>query len=147
MAGRLVWALLSLGAVFLMHGVQCTTAVDAAHGGHASSSTAVVQVRAAGPVTAALDVPDLLHTAAPVVTVQAGPPAAPTGVVEHLGSLCVAVLALGLLGGLALLVVRWLRHRGRAPAVLWRGRVSGATAHASRLVRPPDLSVLCLLRI
>lgn len=147
MATRLWTALLLLAAVFAMHGVQCATSDSVVqHGSSSLSATSSVggHVAAAGLTAAAgmLDHSDLTAAGG------ARDAAASTGLPApwhdaHVLAVCLAVLLAGLT------VLRAVaRFRGRAILV-----VRGPPRHGRRFAawslrpRPPDLSVLCLLRI
>jgi len=147
MGRRLVLALLALGAVFAVHGVQCL-GVGETLGQHAITLTA--------GSSAAHDLADQ-HGApgqaagdhggtsghAPAATLPGGSHDS----AGHLWDVCLAVLvaglALGLGGVLARLARRAIERRAPTP-----GRRPGRPDHRwTRLLHPPDLSQLCRLRI
>lgn len=165
MAARLwtarLTALLVLVGVFVMHGVQCTTAADgvghpspAAHSAglaptgtpqsgpaEAAVAHAVVDTGVTGavlPDTAAdHPAPDQAQAAA----VTADGAGAPHKTAGHLWTVCLAVLA----AALAVLLAILLPHPGLlARLALTRVR---ALLRSVTAARPPDLSQLCLLRI
>ncbi|MCZ2805027.1 DUF6153 family protein [Modestobacter sp. VKM Ac-2983] len=141
-----VWtALLLLAAVFGVHGVQCM-AVDPAleHASVAHALTASVDVPApVGQVAVVAALPGH-HSAAPQGAGEAGA----TGSLDswhdgHALAVCLAVLLAGLTVAGTL-----VRLRGTVVRLV-RGSLSSPrwTTGWSRQPRPPDLSVLCLLRI
>ena len=142
-------ALLLLAAVFSMHGVQCVAAdVEAGHGmagaAHASRDVAAT----ARPGDSAPDVldhvrTDALQTIAQFTAVAGVPKGSPPAHGALAWVVCLAVVLTGMvLLGLAALV-------RRLPALLVRARGPSGLWHTgwSRILRPPDLSALCLLRI
>jgi hypothetical protein len=147
MATRLWTALLLLAAVFAMHGVQCVTSDSAME--HGSASLATVSSVGGHAAAVQLAAGMLGHfDAAAVGDVPDAAAIASTGLPEpwhdaHVLAVCLAVLLAGLtvLGAVA-------RLRGRA-ILLVRGppRPGRRFAAWSLRPRPPDLSVLCLLRI
>ena len=156
MAARLWTALLLLGAVFAMHGVQCTVAADG--GARTSAPAAAGQgVSALGrgvpPLTTAVlttvtDPVDGAHAggaahAGPAVGAAPGPAGhggAPHDTAGHLWTVCLAVLAAGLAVLLAVLTPRPARPTALALTAV-------RVLSGSVVPRPPDLSALCLLRI
>jgi hypothetical protein len=149
MAARLWTALLMLAAVFAMHGLQCTSAAAQSAGVTLAQIAPAVPTTADGhPVGATAPGPADLMAADQAIT---GPPAAapagaehgstPHGSVEHLRTLCLAVLAAGIAVLLAMAGARLIQL---APPALRRARtrVSGWLPPP----RPPDLFALCLLR-
>lgn len=152
MGRRLILALLALGAVFAVHGIQCLAA-EATHGQHAmavtASSTALVATTSPGVGHTSADLADG-HTStsghasgAPATAIPGAPRGSSHDVAGHLWEVCLAVLAAGLALGLTALVDRVARRVVELTAIGpgSPGRRSG------RLLRPPDLSQLCLLRI
>lgn len=144
MTARRLWVLLVLASVFSMHGVQCAVAdLDAGHGMSASAQTPEPPPAERPPVAMAMAV-------AAEVTPAMGPGvvhrATGDGLPSHdasLSAVCLAILLTGvaLLGLVALIRQTWSTCvRARAPSPRRR-------AGWSQLVRPPDLSALCLLRI
>ena len=142
MPGRRLGTLVLLIAVLSMHGVQYVTA-----GAHGPAVVADDHMVAAAAVT----VPSLVALADDVgMTMEQ--PVAPSAVAAgslpghsipaHVWSLCLAVL----LAGLAVLAAALAR---RTPAALVRASSSRPRGPVLRSLppRPPDLSVLCLLRI
>ncbi|MGY1820520.1 hypothetical protein [Geodermatophilus sp. SYSU D00079] len=154
MTGRLWTAVLVLAAVFAMHGVQCAAALGDHATDHVSTAApepAVSLDRAPGGHPAAMTVDAAEHPAATGAVVVAAAPAAllaadhgstPAGAVGHLWTLCLAVLAAGLVVLLALLLPRLLTLL----PVAWARLRTHASAGLAPL-RPPDLHSLCLLRI
>ncbi|MGX5653662.1 hypothetical protein ACWKWC_02700 [Geodermatophilus nigrescens] len=157
--------MLLLAAVFLGHGLQCGSAADhtatagaetahvaAVHDGRALTASVVrpagdahLTGSAAGHVPAAAaataPAPQLIAGAA-AFEVTAGPaPGHWHGPPGHLWMVCLAVLAAGMTVLLALLTPRLLGLAAPAAARLRRGAICPA------LLRPPDLSSLCVLRI
>ena len=149
MATRLWTALLLLAAVFAMHGVQCVASDPAVE--HGSSSLAAVSAvggrAAAVHLTAAAGMPDHFGVAT-AGGVRDAAPTPSSGLPApwhdaHVLAVCLAVL----LGGLTILSAV-ARLRGRAiPLVRGSPRRRCRFAAWSVRPRPPDLSVLCLLRI
>lgn len=156
MAARLWTALLLLSAVFAVHGVQCSAAVGDHTAGHGAQAMTLQAAPVGGghtamtaassdhgaSLTTGLDA--AMTAAAPAVALlPGGHDSAPAGAGGHLWTLCLAVLAAGLAGLLALLLPR--------PLTLLRAARAGLRAHhfpsGLALPRPPDLSALCLLRI
>ena len=133
-----LWVLVLLAAVFAMHGLQCSTAGPGTGHGTPAAPSAIGH-SPAGHSNALVVAP-----AVGVAAAEAGIPPAPAPEHEaHLWAVCLAVLlsAVTLLGAVALL------RRGGTPVV--RGSPSSPRRPAARwaLLRPPDLSALCLLRI
>jgi hypothetical protein len=149
MATRLWTALLLLAAVFAMHGLQCVASDPAME--HGSSSLAavpsVVGGHAAAVHLAAAGMPDHVDVAA-AAGVRDAAATASTGLPSpwhdaHALAVCLAVLLAGLtiLGAVA-------RLRGRAiPLVRGSPRRGRRFAAWPLRARPPDLAILCLLRI
>ncbi len=149
MATRLWTALLLLAAVFAMHGVQCVTSDPAMeHGSWSHAAAPSVLVHAAAVHLAAAEVPPGHAEVAAVGGVRDAAATASTGLPApwhgaHVLAVCLAVLLAGLtvLGAMASL-------RGRViPLVRRSPRCGHRFAAWSLRPRPPDLSVLCLLRI
>ena len=165
MAARLRTALLVLAAVLAMHGVQCTTAAAgpgqaAVHAGHAPDAVSLAMTALVpGPVDAMVTAGIALADPIGAVTIAGSAvsgPATPGGAAaamspagqgglphdagSHLWTVCLAVLAAALAVMLEVLVPRSVHLT--APAL------GCARARLRSLApRPPDLSVLCLLRI
>ena len=146
MTGRRLGILLLLVAVLSMHGVQYMLA-----GAHGPAAVTADQSLDAAVDTALLLAPVALAdgaamTMVPERTAPASAAATGTmpghGIPAHVGSLCLAVL----LVGLALLGAALVR-RTNATAVCAPASRSRVTLHWSPPPRPPDLSALCLLRI
>ena len=140
--GRRRWcALLLLAAVFAMHGVQCVAAVtDApAHSVSALSVSAPAHDGHPAGAPGSDRVPD--HERLPGH--DGAPAGAGHGPVDHLGAVCLAVLAAASLVVLAVLLGRASPGSPAPPRVptagLWR--------RLGELARPPELSALGLLRI
>lgn len=131
---RVVWAVLVFAAVVSMHGTPAVAA-DAS----AKQSTLGDVVMAASSVhgSGQLDGPDEAGPQ-PVESHQPG-----HGVDAHLWAACLAIL----LAGVTLVAAALRLRKGVAPLV--RGPTSwGAWSSPWRFVaRPPDLFVLCLLRV
>ena len=140
------WVLLLLSAVFGMHGLQCVGAdtsmpmphatVAAApaapgHGGWAPDE--VMALQAAAPPA------DGMGPSGPRAAVDHPGDGSPSGLMDHLGIVCLAVLAAGL-AALALVLSRLrrgpraLRHRAHR----WLSSLDPP--------RPPDIYSLCVLR-
>lgn len=143
MNARLWTALLLLAGVFALHGLQCTAA-----GSSGTSDIAAVVTSShvlAVPMTALTGghgdglLPDPTPGAA--VAVDTGHGSAPHDTPAHLWTVCLAVLAAGLVALLTTLITRRAVLSRRLTRV--RVRVAGGLAS----LRPPDLSALCLLRI
>ncbi|MGX5655170.1 DUF6153 family protein [Geodermatophilus nigrescens] len=138
---RLLWVLLVLGGVFLMHGVAFLIGQQHPPGGAPAAHAAPGEAR---PVTALdpVTIPSMAGAPGTVVDdALPGPGEAPDhDAAGHLWSLCLAVLAT--------VLVCVVLGRDPAPTASRdgpqrpRGRLGGPA-----LRRPPDLSVLCLLRI
>jgi hypothetical protein len=164
MAARLWTALLVLVGVFVMHGAQCTAAADGA--GHPPSpaahseatwptaallsgdmgAAAVAVTASSGMTVGGAGEADDGHPAdrsalAALAATAAGSSPGEHGTTAHLWTLCLAVLATGVVALVAFL----LPH----PALLARPALTYAQVLLGRLTprRPPDLSELCLLRI
>lgn len=146
MSGKRLTILTILVAVLSMHGVQYMTggphrsaAVTAEHPVDAPASTALPLVAVALAADVGTATASQLAVAASAVMTGTGPG---HGIPAHVGALCLAVL----LVGLALLGAALVR---RTRAVPVDGPASGPLdpTRRSRPPRPPDLSVLCLLRI
>ncbi|SDF24565.1 hypothetical protein SAMN05660662_1525 [Blastococcus aurantiacus] len=152
MGARLWTALLLLGAVVLMHGLQCASAdhtgatplLSAVTAGHGKpTDPAVTTTAAAMPVaehTAATPAPDAAGNAG--TAAHGRSVTAPHNGAAHLWAICLAVLAAGLallstLAGLRLLRLGWAAAR---PAFT---RAAGSLP----TLRPPELFALCVLRI
>jgi hypothetical protein len=145
------WAVLVLGAVFAMHGLQCaggdSSGTTPGHG--TAGPVLVLETAVAGslhdPATTVIPVPPPepagSHAADPEPTAGAGSIPQPAGSLDHLWAACLAVLSatLALLGAV-------VRHAGgtgtppvpRSPRRRWVG-----TPHR---LRPPDIYSLCVLR-
>lgn len=154
MPARFIWALVLLAAVFCMHGLQCaTTHSSGSHGvptatSESSMDRPVAKSHSAGSVSAELVGGALASTA---VTASSGDVVSGDGKPMHrppvhaagLWAVCLAVL----LAGVALLGGSVVLRAAALPLLLGSpGRRSGRS-RGLRLPRPPDLSVLCLLRI
>jgi hypothetical protein len=147
MTGRLWTVLLLLAGVLAVHGLQC--AADGGHGAtHVPAASVVLTTLSTGHADAAPAVTALVapasgeHTSA-TTTATAGDrgTGAPHESAGHLWTACLAVLAAAFAVLLAVLLAR--------PAQLLRQALAHARARLGSLAppRPPDLSVLCLLRI
>ena len=144
-----LWSLLLLAAVFVMHGVQCVAADP--HSGPAALAPAIasaVMEHPPGPDAVVDGAAGLVITSAAAHSV-AGPLDAGLPVDRDPGhgadlwAVCLAVVV----GGLVLLGAMGLLRRGAVtPARGSPSRLVGSRIIAS-LLRPPDLSSLCLLRI
>ena len=146
MPGRRLGILALLIALLSMHGIQYMSAgahaqvtASPEHTLDAAAGTAL----ALAPITPPDDVGTTMAPERPAAASAAATASMPGhGIPAHVWSLCLAVL----LAGLALLRATVARRT----AVAWvRESVSraGGTLHRSLPPRPPDLSVLCLLRI
>lgn len=133
-------------AILSMHGVQYMSA-----GAHAPAAVTADQMLDAAAVTVLPLAPvalaaDLGTTMAPERTAAASAVATGSmpgdGVPAHVWSLCLAVL----LAGLALVSAALARRANAAPVRESTPRSRGPLSR-SRPPRPPELSVLCLLRI
>lgn len=154
MGARLWTALLILAAVFVMHGLQCAAAPAAGDGSVANPAhiAAAPHLGPAGtttpdhlPVAPDAGGPDGAlsgHAGTADAPVDAGHGGAPHDWAAHLWTACLAVLAAALAVLLALGLPRVVRSGAPTPA---RGRVHLPVWLTPP--RPPDLSVLCLLRI
>ncbi|NEK93389.1 hypothetical protein GCU67_04235 [Modestobacter muralis] len=139
-----VLALLILAAVFSMHGLQCLSAQPAGTNPGDHTTTAAMGASPSGDAhLMAAGSAD----AAPAAMGDPGSSASHPGPVHsaaHALAVCLAVL----LAGLALLAAVLSLRRATAPdrrdAALVRARSWWASI---QLPRPPDLAVLCLLRI
>jgi hypothetical protein len=152
--------LLLLGAVFAVHGVQCTAVADGgAHtptpvavaggatsptAGHVHLTVAVLATTLTDPV-GGVQTDGIAHvgrsgTAVGATSVPDGHGGAPDDTAGHLWTVCLAVLAAGLAVLLAVLAPRL--------ALLTAAVLTHARARLWSLApRPPDLAALCLLRI
>ena len=157
-AARLL-VLLTLAAVFAMHGLQCISAdpsgtQPAEHSAMSSTDSAALMAPA---VSMATDPAVLGHaTAVAAAGMAHGAPAvaaaSPVDPVSsgsghglaHALAVCLAVLLAGLAVLAAALLLRRAAPIGSREALLARARSWWA---AIQLPRPPDLAVLCLLRI
>jgi hypothetical protein len=164
MAARLWTALLVLVGVFVMHGAQCTAAADGSGHPSPAAHTEAIAPKAAllpgdmgaaaaaitapsdmtvGGVGEAVDAPpaDRSALAALAATAAGSSPGGQHGTTGHLWTVCLAVLATGVVALVAFLLPR--------PALLARPTLTYAQAMLRPLppLRPPDLSKLCLLRI
>lgn len=141
------WVLLLLSALFGMHGLQCVgadtsmpmpqaavTAAPAAfsHGGWAPDEVTALQ--AAAPMAEGIG-PSGLRAA-----VDHPGDGSPSGLMDHLGMLCLAVLAAGLA---ALALVLFRRRRGLRAALRHRAH---RWLNSLEPPRPPDIYTLCVLR-
>lgn len=169
-AARLL-VLLTLAAVFAMHGLQCISADPtgthpAEHSSTASRDSMAVMASAVAMAPAVAEAPAVAMAANPGVpghgtaTMAAGTPhgapavaaAGPADPVNpgsghdwaHALAVCLAVLLAGLAVLAAALLLRRAAPIGSREALLARARSWWA---AIQLPRPPDLAVLCLLRI
>lgn len=150
MSGRFVWALLLLGAVFSMHGIECAAAdANAGHGTMASAGPAIYEDAPSGPVdetltTAGTQMSQALMPAASVAAAAALPH---RDLPTHGAASWMVCLAALLTGAITLAAAALI---GREPASLLGSRAAPvALWHTgwSRLPRPPELAALCLLRI
>lgn len=164
MPARFIWALVLLAAVFCMHGLQCvTTHSSGSHGAPTATSQSPMDRPAAerdstesvsAESVSAESVSIELVGAAPAstaITTSSSDVAPHDGKPMHrppvhaagLWAVCLAVL----LAGVALLGASVLLRAAALPLLRGSpGRRSGPP-RGLRLPRPPDLSVLCLLRI
>lgn len=147
------FALLLLAAVFGMHGLQCTgVATPAAAGGQTMAAHITSGALAAFAEPTASDVPGaVMSMAAPLVATDvligpmdvaaAGHDGGPVGAMDHLWTVCLAVLSVGLavvlIAAVAMLLWRWL------PTLRSSARRRG---HVKPLAQAPDLFALCVLR-
>jgi hypothetical protein len=155
MAARLWTALLMMAAVFAMHGLQCSTAAaDAPHTSTPMAEPAAADQPMSSASAGSASDPGAAHLSTVPATVDhtgavpttAAPPAAghdptPHSTAGHLWSLCLGVLAAGIAVLLTLVGTRLVQltpHALSHPRARSTGRLSPA--------RPPDLSVLCILR-
>lgn len=144
-AGRM-WVLLVLAALFSMHGLQFM----AVESSHESMGFAHVQTLTApeGAASTVLPVVASAHlggavSMAGVGSVPAGHDSPVPGV-SYAWASCLAVVVTGLTVLGALVVLRKVTaSKGWVPTP----RRSGSWTSRSHPVRPPDLAVLCLLRI
>ena len=148
MATRLWTALLLLAAVFAVHGVQCVASDPSMeHGSSSPAAVASIGDHAAAVHLAAAGMPGHFEVAA-AGGVRDAAATASTGLPApwhdaHVLTVCLAALLAGVtvLGAVAPL-------RGWAiPLVRGSPRRGHRFAAWSLRPRPPDLSVLCLLRI
>ena len=142
--GRLA-ILVLLFAVFSMHGAQyasaCVHDAVALTADHALDAAAVTGL-VLGPVTLADDA-GMAMAPEPIAAASGAAGTVPgQSLPAHVWSLCLAVL----LAGFALLGAAFARCTGAPPLRQSLSRF-GSTVLKSRPPRPPDLSVLCLLRI
>ena len=167
-AARLL-VLLTLAAVFAMHGLQCISADPsgthpAEHSAMASTDSVAVMAPAASAVSMAsamsmtaepAGVPGHATAVAAAGTAHGAPAVAAAGPADpvspgsghgwaHALAVCLAVLLAGLAVLAAALLLRRAAPIGSREALLARARSWWA---AIQLPRPPDLAVLCLLRI
>ncbi len=165
-AARLL-VLLTLAAVFAMHGLQCVSADPggthpADHGAMPSADSMAVMAPVASAVSMAsamtaelADGPDhvtAVEAASPTHGALAVPAAGPAGPANpesghgwaHALAVCLAVLLAGLAVLAAVLLLRRAAPIGSRQALLARAR---SWWTAIQLPRPPDLASLCLLRI
>ena len=146
MRARPMWVLVVLAAVFAMHGLP----VMAAGSGHPETGTHHVQTPAATG-DAASDVLPVASDGHPSGAAgMAGPGSAPAGQespssgVAHAWAACLAVVATGFTVLGALFLVRAVTPSAGRGGALDRPRSRSVRVHP---LRPPDLAVLCLLRI
>lgn len=175
-AARLL-VLLTLAAVFAMHGLQCISADPtgthpAEHSAMTSTDSMAVMASAVAMTSAVAMAPAVAEAPAvalavdpavpghAIATMAAGTPHGTPAVVAagpaepvspgsghgwaHALAVCLAVLLAGLAVLAAALLLRRAAPVGSREALLARARSWWA---AIRLPRPPDLAVLCLLRI
>jgi hypothetical protein len=144
------WALLVLAAVFAMHGLQCMAGGSGMDRGHAPAS--LVQ-----PAGLLIDDLSVQRDTGPSTTARAfgperlgahGDPAPvastssyPTGSLDHLWTVCLAVLSAGL--AVLLIVLVHALTAGRLPALHPDVRPWPPALHP---LRPPDPFFLCVLR-
>lgn len=146
------WALLVLAAVFTMHGLQSAAVeMSGMPGDHAVVASPPVNGFLASPSEkigpmAVDETP--LHSVAGAVSARllqpmSGqvPDAEPHGLVHALWTLCLGVLAAGLIALLAMTGTRVRIARQQLTLVPATRALAGVTAS-----RPPDLHSLCLLR-
>lgn len=151
-ANRRWLVLLLFAAIFAMHGIQCVGAASmTTASGHALAASAavadtpdglVMQASHIGSAFGALPAAFLVDPEAMVAASSRDMNGHPTGLMDHLWTVCLAVLSAFIAGLLAVLVSR--RVRTWLPPLLG-GRSAGVRA---RIPPPcPDLSALCVLRI
>ncbi|SOE03724.1 hypothetical protein [Blastococcus haudaquaticus] len=151
MGARLWTALLLLGAVVFMHGLQCASAdhpggtpllspAAVAHDVDAPMAAVSAAMSDAGHTTAGSPAVGGVDAAGVVLHGQTD--TSGHGGAGHLWSVCLAVLAAGLALLLGLAVRRLLRL-GRAAALPAFTRA----ARSLTAFHPPELSALCVLRI
>ncbi|MGN6687551.1 MAG: hypothetical protein ACTHK1_08435 [Actinomycetales bacterium] len=141
-------ALLLLAAVFGMHGVQCMGADSPMVAPHAHASGALTPPMPSAHVMgddslAAAVAPSAenLLPAGPVMAAGTHEPKQPTGLMDHLWAVCLAVLS-AVLAAIALLLLKKRRPSIPAPPMArghrwWTGLDPP---------RPPDIYCLCVLR-
>jgi hypothetical protein len=142
------WALLLLAAVFGMHGVQCMGADSSMVAPHADASGALPSPMPSAHVmgndsvaTAPEFSAENLLPAVPVIAAGMHEHKQPTGLMDHLWTVCLAVLSAGL-AAIALLLLK--KRRPSFPALSRpRGHrwLTGLDPP-----RPPDIYSLCVLR-
>ena len=136
------WALLLLSAVFGMHGIQCMGADASMASSYAApsspSSSSVLSghlsADAAGPV--AEPAPAKLPPAATVMHRHSGP----SGWMDHLGAVCLAVVSAGLAA-----IALWILTRRPFPTAVPRPRAHRWPTSLDP-PSPPDIYSLCILR-
>lgn len=140
---RRTWlVLLLLAAIFLMHGVS-TLPGDAERSGATSAAHSAMDVAADGVVLGPAGLTPVVDE--PMDGSGASDPGHPAGhgTSAHLWSLCLAVL----LAGAALVLLILTGRTSPAERMLSGSRRVRRPAGLVGILRPPDLSVLCLLRI
>lgn len=152
MANRRWLALVLFIAVFAMHGIQCVGAQAMTAGsGHAMSASGapsggpadlVVQAAHAAAEFGAIPAAATVDVGATVAPGSIDSDGHPTGLMDHLWAVCLAVLSVFMAGLLAVLVIFGMRTR--LPLLL--GGRPGRMRARVPLPRP-SLSALCILRI
>lgn len=152
MATRRWLALVLFVAVFSMHGIQCVGAESMTAGsGHAMTASGaasgapadlVMQAAHAADAFGALPAAAIVDVGATVAPGSIDSDSHPTGLMDHLWAVCLAVLSVFMAGLLAVLVVFGMRSR----LPLRLGGRPGRMRARVPLPRP-SLSALCVLRI
>lgn len=149
MANRRWLALVLFVAVFAMHGIQCVGAASmTAKSGHAMSASGagsgapIMQAAVGAAEFGALPAAATVEVGGSVAAGPIDSDGHPTGLMDHLWAVCLAVLSVFMAGLLAVLVIFGIRPR---LPLLVGGRPGRMRA---RVPLPrPSLSALCVLRI